>query len=124
MWELARDEWNVLPDFESNAHGVTQAIKRAEQRDRKRVGVSKGASRRTIMDQWKVLRWLDADTFELFASSQGSVLVDKESEETAYIGGAVLATVRCDNKGGWRVTKISELTDKQAEKIFLDEEAR
>ena len=124
VWELARDEWKALPDFESNAHSVTQRISRAEQRDRKRVGVGKDASRRRIMDEWKVLRWLDADTFELLASSRGSVVVDKESEETAYIGGAVLATVRCDNKGGWRVTKMRELTDKQAEKLLQQDEAR
>ncbi len=62
-------------------------------------------------------RWIDADTFEVFVQSTGSVVVDKESEEVEYIGGALLLTVKRDNKGGWKITRLRELSDAEAEEL-------
>ena len=117
VYELAGEKWKELPDLETKATTVVDIIKRAEERDRKRLGVAKSAYRRRIRDEWTVRRWLDADTFEALASSQGSVLVNKQTEDVDYIGGAVLFTVKCDNKGGWKIIRLRELSDADLEKL-------
>ena len=118
VFELAGDKWKALPDLESKATKVANMIKRAEQRDRKRLGVGKSADRRRINDRWSVRRWIDADTFEAFASSEASVVVNKKTEDVDYIGGAVLFTVKCDNKGGWKITRLRELSVAEEEKLI------
>ncbi|MDQ6939200.1 MAG: hypothetical protein M3119_03490 [Verrucomicrobiota bacterium] len=122
IYELAGNEWQVLPDLPEEATVVNDMIKRGELRDRKRLGVSKNASRRRIMDEWKVRRWIDADTVEVFAMSQGSVVIDKKTEDVDYIGGAVLFTVKCDNRGGWKITRTRELSDAELEKMNKEDQ--
>src|SRR5205814_7057918 len=67
VYELAGNEWKPLPDFEEKAKAVHEMMNRAEQRDRKRLGVGKNANRRRIMDEWAARRWIDRDTLEVFA---------------------------------------------------------
>ena len=119
VYELAGGKWKALPEVvsEEAEAKVRPIIQRAEQRDRKRLGVAKSAYRRRIDDQWSVRRWINSDTFEVFVTSLGTVIVDKESEETAEIGGAVLFTAKCDNKGGWKITRLRELSDEEASEI-------
>ena len=124
VYELTGTEWKALPDIEEKATAVSEMISRAEQRDRKRLGVGKNASRRRIMDKWAVRRWIDRDTLEVFAESSGSVVVDKKNEDVDYIGGAVLFTVKCDNRGGWKITRLRELSDADVEKMDKEDEAR
>jgi len=122
VYELAGSEWKVLPDLESNTPQVEKIIARAEQRDRKRLGVTKTAYRRRISDEWRVRRWIDVDSFEALAISSGSVIVDKKTEDVDYIGGAVLLTVKCDNKGGWKIARLRELSDADLEKLSKETE--
>ena len=117
VYELAGAEWKELPDVETKADNVSKAIARAEQRDRKRLGVTASAYRRRIRDEWTVRRWIDDDTFEVYAMSEGSVIVDKKTEDVDYVGGAVLFTVKCDNRGGWKITRLRELSDADLEKL-------
>lgn len=122
IYELAGKEWKALPDLETEAKEVSKMIDRAEDRERKRLGVGKDAYRRRIHDEWKVLRWLDRDTFEAFATSTGTVLVKKEEEEPEWIGGAVVFTVKCDNKGGWKLLRLREPSDAELEGINNDDQ--
>ena len=122
VYELAGAAWKALPDLEEKATQVSEMISRAEQRDRKRLGVGKNASRRRIVDKWAVRRWIDRDTLEVFAESSGSVVVDKKNEDVEYIGGAVLFTVKCDNRGGWKITRLRALSDAEVEKINKEDE--
>ena len=124
VYELAGTKWIALPDFEEKATAVKEMISRAEERDRKRLGVRKSAYRRRIMDEWTVRRWIDQDTLEVLAVSQGSVVVNKETEDVEYIGGAVLFTLKCNNRGGWKITRLRELSDADLEKMSKEDEAR
>ena len=76
------------------------------------------------MDKWAVRRWIDRDTLEVFAESSGSVVVDRKNEDVDYIGGAVLFTVKCDNRGGWKITRLRQLSDADVEKMDKEDEAR
>jgi hypothetical protein len=120
VYELAVDKWKPLPDL-GQAKEVEKLMARAEERDRKRLGVRKNAYRRRISDEWTVRRWIDRDTFEVFAQSTGSVLVKEESDDPQYIGGAVLFTVKCDNRGGWKLGRLRELSDAELEKLGTDQ---
>lgn len=120
VYELAGEKWKALPDLETKATKVVDTIKRAEQRDRKRLGVTKSAYRRRINDTWEVRRWIDVDTFEAFASSEGAVVVNK-SEDVESIGGAVLFTVKCDNRGRWRIIRVHEASTAEQEKLNTDD---
>jgi hypothetical protein len=121
VYELAGNEWKELPDLETHAPQVEKMIARAEQRDRKRLGVTQDAYRRRINDEWRVRRWIDVDTFEALALSSGSVIVNKKTEDVDYIGGAVLLTVKCDNRGGWKIARLRDLSDAELETLSKEE---
>ncbi len=120
---MVRGKWKALPTLEENAKAVSKMIQRAERRDRLRLGVARDAHRRRITDEWRVRRWINADTFEAITVSSGAVMVDKENEEMDEIGGAVLFTVKCDNKGGWKIIRQRELSDVELEKIEKEDES-
>lgn len=120
VYELTGEKWKALPDLETKAAKVIEMMARSEQRQRKRLGATKSAYRRRIDDTWKVRRWIDADTFEALASSEATVLVNKESDDLGSLGTNVLFTVKCDNRGGWRVTQLHEPSDAELEKLNTD----
>ena len=121
VYEMAGDKWKELPDLESKATSVSKLLESTEARERKRLGVAKSAYRRRIMDEWTVRRWIDQDTFEALALSRGTVVVNKESDEIESIGGTVLFTVKCDNRGGWKVVRLRALSDAEHEKLTKDD---
>lgn len=120
VYELAGEKWKTLPDLESKATKVSEMIPRSEERQRKRQGATKSAYRRRINDTWEVRRWIDADTFEALASSEATVVVNKESEDLGSLGTTVLFTVKCDNRGGWKIIRLRELSDAEREKLNTD----
>lgn len=121
VYELAGDKWQALPDLETKATKVAEMLSRAEGRQRKRQGATKSAYRRRINDTWEVRRWIDADTFEASASSEATVVVNKESEDLGSLGTTVLFTVKCDNRGGWKIIRLRELSDAEREKLNTDQ---
>ena len=121
VYELAGEKWKALPDLETKATKVGEMIARAEQRQRKRQGATKSAYRRRINDTWEVRRWIDPDTFEASASSEATVVVNKESEDLGFLGTTVLFTVKCDNRGGWKIIRLRELSDAEREKLNTDQ---
>jgi hypothetical protein len=121
VYELAGEKWKALPDLETKATKVSDMIARAEQRQRKRQGATKNAYRRRINDTWKVLRWIDADTFEALASSEATVVVKEESDDLGSLDTTVLFTVKCDNRGGWRITQLREPSTAELEKLNADQ---
>jgi hypothetical protein len=120
VYELAGEKWKALPDLETKATKVVEMIARAEQRQRKRLGVTKSAYRRRINDTWEVRRWIDADTFEASASSEATVALKDESADPGSIDTTVLFTVKCDNRGGWRITRLHEPSVAELEKLNTD----
>jgi hypothetical protein len=116
VYELAGEKWKALPDLETKATKVVEMIARAEQQQRKRQGATKSAYRRRIDDTWKVRRWIDADTFEASASSEATVVV-KEDSDLGSLDTTVLFTVKCDNRGGWRVIGLHEASTAELEKL-------
>ncbi len=84
VYELVGGKWKALPALEENAEEVSKMIERAERRDRKRLGVTRDAHRRRIMDEWRVRRWIDADTFEATASSTGTVVVEESEDDGCH----------------------------------------
>jgi hypothetical protein len=121
VYELAGEKWKALPDLETKATKVVEMIARAEQRQRKRLGMTKSAYRRRINDSWEVRRWIDADTFEALASSEATVALKDESADPGSIETTVLFTVKCDNRGGWRITRLQEPSVAELEKLNADQ---
>jgi hypothetical protein len=121
VYELAGEKWKALPDLETKATKVAELIARAEQRQRKHQGATKSAYRRRIDDTWKVLRWIDADTFEALASSEATVLLKEEGDDLGSLSTTVLFTVKCDNRGGWRIIRLREPSDAELEKLNTNE---
>lgn len=121
VYELAGEKWKKLPDLETKAAKVVEMIARAEQRQRKRQGATKSAYRRRINDTWDVRRWIDADTFEASASSEATVVLKEESDDLGSLSTTVLFTVKCDNRGGWKITRLHEASTAELEKLSTDE---
>lgn len=122
VYELAGSTWKELPEFEEKATAVKSSILRSEQLQRKRLGVSKDAYRRRISDTWKVRHWVDEDTLEVFAFSEGSVVVNKKAEDFDSLVTGVLSTARCDNKGGWKIIASHECSKAELKKIRDEED--
>jgi len=120
VYELAGDTWKELPDLETKGTKVVEMMARSEQRQRRRLGVTKSAYRRRINDTWEVLRWIDPDRFEALATSEATVVLKEESGELGDLGTRVLFTVKCDNRGGWKVVRLRELSDAELEKLNID----
>jgi hypothetical protein len=119
VYELAGNVWKALPDFETNAKAVGEAIARCEKKSVKALGLPKGAYRRRLNDTWKVHRWIDEDTLEVFAYSEGSYVVKKKGEEDIEaVGCGILFTAKCDNKGGWKIVRLREPSEAELEKIL------
>lgn len=121
VYELAGEKWKELPDLETKAAKVVEMIARAEQRQRKRQGATKSAHRRRINDTWDVRRWIDADTFEASASSEATVVLKEESDDLGSLSTTVLFTVKCDNRGGWRIIQLHEASTAELKKLNADE---
>jgi hypothetical protein len=122
VYELAGEKWKALPDLETKATKVSEMIARAEQRQRKRQGATKTAYRRRINDTWEVRRWINPDTFEALASSEATVVVKEEGDELGSLGTTVLFTVKCDNRGGWRIIRLREASVAELEKLNASED--
>ena len=117
VYELAGEKWKALPELEVKATKVVEMISRAEQRQRKRQGATKSAYRRRINDTWEVRRWIDADTFEASASSEATVVLKEESDDLGSLSTTILFTVKCDNRGGWRIIQLHEASTVELEKL-------
>ncbi len=124
LYELVGEEWKLLPSLEENAPEVSKMIERSERRDRKALGLTKDAHSRSVHDEWKVVRWLDQDTFEAYAASESTVVMKKKGEEDLEtISGQVVFTVKCDNRGGWNIRRLREPTPAEAAKISRETES-
>ena len=121
VYELAGEKWKELPDLETKATKVVEMIARAEQRQRKRQGATKSAYRRRINDTWDVRRWIDADTFEASASSEATVVLKEEGDDLGSLSTTVLFTVKCDNRGGWRIIQLHEASTAELKKLNPNE---
>jgi hypothetical protein len=122
VYELAGTTWQKLPDVEGNAEKVSQLIERSEREQLKKIRRAKGATPNSVMDKWRVRRWLDADTFEATASSESRVLIDKKTEDLEYFGASVVFTVKCDNRGGWKVVTSRLFTQADSKRFQEDED--
>jgi hypothetical protein len=123
VYELTGSVWKELPDFEEKASAVTAAIAASEQRQRKRLGVARGAYRRRINDTWRVRRWIDNNTLEGFAFSEGTVVVNKETEDLESLSTGIVFKARCDNRGGWKLIALRECSAREAAKILSEDES-
>jgi hypothetical protein len=118
VYELAGTKWKKLPQLEKRAAAVKKLMAHAKQTGLKESGVE---SANPIEDLWRVRRWLDNDTFEALAYSEGS-FVAKGSGQAASLITGVLFTVKCDNRGSWNITGTRELNEGEAMKMFEESE--
>jgi hypothetical protein len=118
LYELTGTKWKKLPDLEKKAGAVRKLMARAKQKQLKEVGAE---SVNPIEDVWRVLRWIDNDTFEALAYSEGGVAMRDSGEAASLITG-VLFTVKCDNRGNWNITGTRELNEEDAMKMFEESE--
>ncbi len=118
LCELIGTKWKKLPDLEKKAAAVRKLMARAKQKQLKEAGAE---SVNPIEDVWRVLRWIDNDTFEALAYSEGGVAMRGSGEAASLITG-VLFTVKCDNRGNWNITGTRELNEEDAMKMFEESE--
>jgi hypothetical protein len=118
LYELTGTKWKKLPDLEKKAGAVRKLMARAKQKQLKEAGAE---SVNPIEDVWRVLRWIDNDTFEALAYSEGGVAMRDSGEAASLITG-VLFTVKCDNRGNWNITGTRELNEEDAMKMFEESE--
>lgn len=122
LYELAGTTWKKLPEVFGNAKAVDQIIDRALRKQLKKLGAKEDANLNMVMSRWKVRRWLDNDTFEVYAGEQRRVMVHDNDEDWEYLGCIVLFRGKCDNQGKWKVTSSRELSDAEAEKINKEDD--
>jgi len=118
IYELAGTKWKKLPDLEKKAAAVRKLMARAKQTRLKEAGAEHA---NPIEDVWRVRRWIDNDTFEALAYSEGGVAMRGSGEAASLITG-VLFTVKCDNRGNWNITGTRELNEEDAMKMFEESE--
>jgi hypothetical protein len=118
IYELAGTKWKKLPDLEKKAAAVRKLMARAQQTQLKEAGAE---SANPIEDVWRVRRWIDNDTFEALAYSEGGVAMRGSGGAASLITG-VLFTVECDNRGNWNITGTRELNEEDAMKMFEESE--
>ncbi len=118
LYKLTGTKWKKLPDLEKKAAAVRKLMARAKQKQLKEAGAE---SVNPIEDVWRVLRWIDNDTFEALAYSEGGVAMRDSGEAASLITG-VLFTVKCDNRGNWNITGTRELNEEDAMKMFEESE--
>lgn len=122
LYELAGTTWKKLPDVVDIDAPVTRLLERSKRQQLKRLGAKKDANPNSVMETWRVRRWLNNDSFEAYAGSAARVMINKSSEDPEYFGAAVLFTGKCDNRGGWKVITSRLLSDAEDEKISKEEE--
>jgi hypothetical protein len=118
LYELTGTKWKKLPDLEKKAAAVRKLMARAKQKQLKEAGAE---SVNPIEDVWRVLRWIDNDTFEALAYSEGGVAMRDSGQAASLIAG-VLFTVKCGNRGNWNITGTRELNEEDAMKMFEESE--
>jgi hypothetical protein len=118
IYVLAGTKWKKLPGLEKKAAAVRKLMTRAEQTKLKGAGAE---SANPIEEVWRVRRWIDNDTFEALAYSEGGVAI-KGSREAASLITGVLFTVKCNNRGSWNITGTRELNEEDAMKMFEESE--
>jgi hypothetical protein len=122
LYELAGATWKKLPDVVDTDAPVMRLLERSKRQQLKRLGAKKDANPNSVMETWRVRRWLNDDTFEAYAGSASRVMISSSSEEPEYFGAAVLFTGKCDNRGGWKVVTSRLLSDTEDEKINKEDE--
>ena len=122
LYELAGTTWKKLPDVTDTDAPVTRMIERSKRQQLKRLGAKKDANPNSVMETWRVRRWLNNDTFQAYAGSAARVVINESSDDAEYFGAAVLFTGKCDNRGGWKIVDSRLLSDAEDEKISKEDE--
>ena len=122
LYELAGTTWKKLPDVGDKDAPVEQLIQRSKRQQLKRLGVKKDAVVSSVMETWRVRRWLTNDIFQAYAASESRVNISESSEDHEYFGASVLFTGKCDNRGGWKVVNSRLLSEAEVEKIYKEDE--
>ena len=118
---LAGDKWQKLPDPESSADAVTKLVWRKLGAEAKKIG-KKLESLGSVMQQWRVLRWLDNDTFEGYMSDEYEGLAHPDDADMRRFRCAAEFKGKCDNRGGWKVLAPHILSDAEDKKIAPKDE--
>ena len=121
LYELAGTTWKKLPDVIDNDGPVTRLIARSEKEQLKELGAKKDANPNSVMERWRVRRWLNNDVFEAYVNSESRVMISKNAEDPEYFGARVLFTGKCDNRGSWKIVTCRLLSDAEGEKINMEE---
>jgi hypothetical protein len=122
LYELAGTTWKKLPDVSDNDAPVEKLIDRSKRQQLKRLGAKKDANLNSVMETWRVRRWLTNDIFQAYAGSEARVTISESSEDHEYFGAAVLFTGKCDNRGGWKIVDSRLLSEAEDEKISKEDE--
>ena len=118
LYQLRGDKWVELRSPEED---TIRLLKRAQSAKFAKMHLPKNTYQRRIWDTWKVRKWTDANTAILYAFSDRSLMFNSDlsaNEERSELGDLVvnfLFTLKFDATGNWKIVKIHQMSDKEAE---------
>ena len=119
LYQLRADQWVALRSPEANE--IYEALNRAKAAQLKKLHLPKSTYQRRIWDTTQLRSWTDADTAILFASSDRSVMFNKDlsvnenREDTGDLVAGFLFTLKFDARGNWKIVKTHQMSDKEME---------
>jgi hypothetical protein len=119
LYQLRADKWVALRSPEANE--IYEPLNRAKAAQLKKLHLPKSTNQRRIWDTTQLRSWTDADTAILFASSDRSVMFNKDlsvnenREDTGDLVAGFIFTLKFDARGNWKIVKTHQMSDKEME---------
>jgi hypothetical protein len=118
LYQLGGDKWAELRSPEDD---TIRVLKRAQAAQFARMHLPKNTYQRRIWDTRKIRKWANAHTAILYAFSDRSLMFNSDlsaNEERSDLGELVanfLFTLKFDAAGNWKIVKIHQMSDEEAE---------
>jgi sugar lactone lactonase YvrE len=118
FYQLRSDQWVELRSPEDD---TIRVLKRAQSAQLAKMHLPKNTHQRRIWDTWKVQKWTDANTAILYAFSDRLPMfnsdrsVNDERTEPGDLLANFLFTLKFDAAGNWKIVKIHQMSEKEAE---------
>jgi hypothetical protein len=118
LYQLRAAKWVALRSPETNE--IYEPLIRAKAAQLKKLHLAKRTYQCRIWDTTKLSSWTDADTAILFASSDRSVMFNKDlsvNEKREEMGDLVAGfLLKFDARSNWKIINAHQMSDKEMEK--------
>jgi hypothetical protein len=103
FYQLDGKTWRKLDSLESNA-ATTEPLDRSMARQKKKLKLPSPDSGWPIMNSWQVRKWIDSSTALVYAHSEKTFEVKKESVRASFF-----FTLKFDPAGHWKIARTREV---------------